>query len=247
MIHSGLHRNLCPIVAEQHKALRCPTDINTAELVRNINVMCLTASEFGAACKEFPILFIASQSADTNGVQVVPVAVMGLQEGENLFVSSDADGQAKWLARYMPALVKFYPFGVSALNDQRWALCVDDAWEGWARNHGEILFNEHAQPTAFLQDRFKRGESLHSDTALTVEACSQLHEMRLLHERVFNVTTPDGQSYSIGGFYAVDQDRLASLSRSEVADLFRSGQMGMIMAHQISLDNLVVLANRRWE
>ncbi|SMG61118.1 SapC family protein [Paraburkholderia susongensis] len=247
MIHSGLHKNLLPIVAEQHKTLRCPTDVNTAEFVRNINVMCLIGSEFGAACKEFPILFIPSQSADTEKPQVVPVAVMGLQDGENLFVSTDADGRAQWGARYMPALVRFYPFGVTALKGQRWALCVDDAWEGWARGEGESLFDEHVQPTAFLQDRFKHGESLHNEATLTVEACSKLHEMRLLHERVFNVTTRDGQSYSIGGFYAVDQERLASLSRSEVADLFRSGQMGMIMAHQISLDNLGVLAERRWE
>lgn len=72
--------------------------------------------EFGLAAHCYPVVF----SNEENGL---PVAVFGLEAGENLFV----DKTGRWEAgQYVSAYVRRYPFIALAPQDStEYALCVD--------------------------------------------------------------------------------------------------------------------------
>jgi hypothetical protein len=74
---------------------------------------------------------------------------------------------------------------------------------------------------------------------------------RLLHfgvlqPRVFNVNMPDGNGFSVEGFYSLDEKRLADLSKMQLAELHRNGGLHILSLHKASLGNLDELAQRRW-
>ena len=68
---------------------------------RRAHSLVLAAAEFNEACKEYAIVFTRSPAG-----KVVPVAMLGLRAGDNLFVGEDG----RWDARYVPAFVRRYPF-----------------------------------------------------------------------------------------------------------------------------------------
>jgi hypothetical protein len=59
------------------------------------NSVILAGVEFAVAAKEYPLVFAQA------GGQVVPVALLGLRNEENLFIADDGN----WDARYLHALV----------------------------------------------------------------------------------------------------------------------------------------------
>ena len=72
-----------------------------------INSVPLTAIEFREAQADYPIVFAGNKEG------VMPAVILGLREGENLYLSSDG----KWDARYIPAFVRRYPFVFSKSDD----------------------------------------------------------------------------------------------------------------------------------
>ena len=76
-----------------HKDSKIAPLRNDFGFARNTNSVILAGVEFTEAAKEYPIVF--AQAGDT----VVPVALLGLRNEENLFIKEDGG----WDARYVPA------------------------------------------------------------------------------------------------------------------------------------------------
>lgn len=79
------------------------------------NSVILAGVEFSEAAKEYPIVF--TQAGD----KVVPVALLGLRNEENLFV----DGKGGWDGRYIPSFVRRYPFILAETGGDRPAVWPD--------------------------------------------------------------------------------------------------------------------------
>ena len=75
----------------------------------------LVAQEMARACTCLPIAFVRE------GDGFVPVAVQGFQPGQNLWVNPDG----RWLAQYVPAAYRGYPFPLARTEQDQWVLCVD--------------------------------------------------------------------------------------------------------------------------
>ena len=71
-------------------------------------VVPLVAQELPRAAGAFPVGFVREADA------FVPVAVMGLEQGQNLFVAADG----RWAGRYIPAACRGYPFTLASLRMQ---------------------------------------------------------------------------------------------------------------------------------
>ena len=104
-----------PLDPAQHQTL----GVNAAEkpyaFVGQTNFVPLTVTEFAAAALSYPVIFM--------GAQKQPAAVMGLRNGENLFVSPEGDFRPD---AYIPAFVRRYPFVFADdKSNQRLILCVD--------------------------------------------------------------------------------------------------------------------------
>ena len=61
--------------------------------------------EFARAAAVYPIVFVEDKTKDA----FRPVTLLGLDAGENLFVSESG----KWEASYIPAIIRRYPFALA--------------------------------------------------------------------------------------------------------------------------------------
>ena len=86
------------------------------------------------ACHRFPPLNdVPDGYVRCGGDEFRPVALLGLNAGQNLFV----DAAGKWQASYVPAIIRRYPFALTPRGtDGQYIVCLDEgsdlrAWHAW--------------------------------------------------------------------------------------------------------------------
>ncbi|MFN6993812.1 MAG: SapC family protein [Aquincola tertiaricarbonis] len=241
MIHPALHKNPVALDRDQHRTLRVRQDYADVSHTAALNSMFLTAVEFADACKEYPIVFVrAGTDPQTQKPDIAPVAVFGLTPDENLF----ADG-TRWQADYVPAVLRAYPFAMAQLNEQNYAVCIAREWPGFSETEGTPLFEADGKPTAYLTEMQQFLEKLELEVQRTRLVGQKLVELELLRDMRFDATLPDGNKLTVDGFLAIDEAKFAALPDDKVLELHRSGILGLINAHQLSLGNMTRLIQRR--
>jgi hypothetical protein len=245
MISSELHKQPIALDRHQHRALKLRDDMNPLRAAAGLNAMFLTAAEFGDACKEYPILFLRAGTNAAGKEQVAPVAVMGLLKGENLFMDSVAGQEPTWDGQYVPALLRAYPFTLGQLQAGQWAVCIDQGWAGWSQTEGRPLFSDAGEPTPYMDEMRGFVERLEAEVERTRVVGERLMELKLLQDKRFDATLPDGSPLSVDGFLAADENRINELSDAEILELHRSGALGVLVTHQVSLGNMRSLLTKR--
>jgi hypothetical protein len=66
----------------------------------------------------------------------------------------------------------------------------------------------------------------------------------VLKQMKAEATLPDGQTVSVDGFHAIDEDRLHALPDATVLELHRTGMLALMQVHLLSLANIRHLVNR---
>lgn len=216
---------------EQHKDMKVSAPKNYA-FTRETNSVVLTGIEFAKACRQFPIVFTR------NGEQVVPVAVLGMQDNENLFVNQDD----QWTGSYIPAYIRRYPFVLANRGEDQdqFLICVENAALG--KRSGERLFDKDGNQTEYLQNATRFMQEYHQGFLRTIAFGKKLDELGLFQEMNARVTRDDDSSVVLGEFLSVSEDALMKLTSSAADELFRMGYLGWIYAHLISLDLFPELA-----
>ncbi len=199
------------------------------------NSLYLAGVEFTDACKEYPIVFTSM-----GGGKVVPVAMLGLRDGENLFV----DEGASWAGKYIPAFVRRYPFVLAELPGQQMGVCIDTAYAGFNDKEGEPLFDADGTNTAFLQNALDFLNRYQIEHMRTDRFCARLVELDLLVEMNAKAELVDGSSYLVNGLQVVDERKLLEITDSQAVEFFRSGELSWLYAHLMSLSNLNGLIDR---
>lgn len=216
---------------DEHKSMKVSAPKDYA-FTSETNSVVLTGIEFAKACRHFPIVFTR------NGDQVVPVAVLGMRDNENLFV--DKNGQ--WKASYIPAYIRRYPFVLAnrGKDEDQFLICVENA--ALRKRSGEALFDNEGNQTEYLQNATRFMQEYHQGFLRTVEFGKKLDELELFQEMNARVTRDDDSSVVLGQFLSVNEDALMRLTSSAADELFRSGYLGWVYAHLISLDLFPELA-----
>src|SRR5690606_3825208 len=102
-----MFKNLKPLSSEQHRGLRLnpqqPFHFASSEVL-----IPLVAGEAAMAAREYVIVF--GKSPDN-----VLQALVGVEPGKNLYVSDTGH----WMARYVPAHVRRYPFQLAQHPEQQ--------------------------------------------------------------------------------------------------------------------------------
>lgn len=233
MINQLIHRQVEAIDSARHRGTRLRVQQADWSFASGINSIFVTATEFGDACREYPVVFINAGKDEAGKMLVAPVAVLGMSNNENLFVNGTA-----WRARYIPAVLRSYPFCTARVDNERFAVCIDAAFPGVSQTEGEALFTAEGKPTPFLENAQKQLEVLETETQRTRLMCQKLVDMDLLRDMRFDATFPDGRKHSVDGFFAVDQERAGAMTDAQALDLHKTGVMGLIHAHWISLGNM---------
>jgi len=127
------YKELTPLNSEVHQAWRARTT-DKASWMANQHAVPLTTEEFAKAQRFFPIIF---SSADTP----VPLALMALNEGANVYVTDDGAFNAEM---YIPAYARRYPFLLARLEpgEDTLSLCMDATSDlVGAFDDGDALFD----------------------------------------------------------------------------------------------------------
>jgi hypothetical protein len=195
-------------------------------------------SEFAMVQKHFPITFVPG------GDGPVPVALVGLQEDENLFVESDGS----WAEdTYIPAYVRRYPFVFGEIpGEDRGYLCVDTKAEVFAATNPARPFFNGTEPTELTNQALEFCRQFNDDLNLTRAFGKELEQRKLLKEVELRYRTPTGQDATAGRVVSVDPEAFDRLSNDDYLDFRTRGMLALIHFQMTSLTNWVRLGTR-WE
>jgi len=209
--------NPVTISLERHGALqlRAPLDFGFA---REANAVPLTLAEIPLAAQWYPVAFAAGEGSR-------PVAILGLREGENLFV----DETGGWRdGAYVPIYVRRYPFILTQQEDMV-ALCINEGEDVLIPAGGAPLF-ENNQPTGLLESAMQFCRSAQAAERATQPFVDALRALELLDGRRAVIDLPDGGQMSLSGFETIDEGRLRALDDETFLELRRQGWLGAIYA-----------------
>lgn len=238
------YKKVAPLNKETHGELHVE-EIKDYLHTRETNSIYVAAVEFQLAAREYPIVF--ARGADE---RFFPALLLGLEENKNLFV----DARGKWLAEYIPAYVRRYPFilaapladaGQEAGQDTTFTVCIDEDFPGFNQNRaGKPLFDEQGKQTALLDQAMDFLRDYQSQVELTAGFCQNLAGLGLFEPMQANVEMASGAKHVLGGFFGVNRDKLKALRPEQLAELLKSDEMELIFAHLASLANLDNLMKR---
>lgn len=198
--------------------------------------MPLLAQEFRVAAREFPILFAG------NSDQVTPAVLLGLGPNENLFV--DAEGH--WLANYIPAFARRYPFIFSSVDQGKTlTLCIDEEFPGLnTEGEGQRLFTDDGEQTEYLNSVLEFHKDFQIAQQRTQAFCKRLVELDLLESMQMQLRFGSGEKIAISGFMAVDRGKLKALKGDRLVKLNRIDELELIFLHLQSLQNIDEVAKQ---
>jgi hypothetical protein len=201
----------------------------------------LTVGEFPLAAVTGPIIFV--------GDEKLPIAVMGLNAGENMFLRDDGLFEP---GVYIPAYIRRYPFVFA--NDeaaQKMVLCIDRSAEFVVEsNPDQPFFEGDGQPSQYTKNCIEFCNNFEIERQRTMSFVQLLKDLDLFESKTANFTpmnadgTP-GEAQKIAEYFGVSEERLNKLSPDKFVELRDNGALAQIYAHLISLvgwDRLVALA-----
>jgi hypothetical protein len=232
-----------PLSVDLHKGLGVKPMDGPFKFAKAGHAVPLTVTEFALTAVCMPIIFV--------GEEKTPLAVMGLNAGQNMFLQDNGMFEP---GVYVPAYIRRYPFVFA--NDSaagRMILCIDRAAEFIIEN-GEIkFFNEDGSPTEYTQNCINFCNDYEQERGRTESFVELLKELDLFDVRKATFTPPNpdgtvGEPQTIAEYFAVSEDKLNALPAEKLVELRDNGALGQIYAHLTSLvgcDRLVALAMAR--
>lgn len=208
------------------------------------HVVPLTVAEFSLAALSYPIIFA--------GEQRQPLAVMGLNAGNNLFVKSDGTFE---VGEYIPAYIRRYPFVLA--NDEkgeRMIVCIERPAQIFKEEGFDMaLFNDDGEPSEYTANAIKFCEDFETERRRTEQFVNLLTELDLFETKraMFTPMSADGtagQPQQLADYFGVSEEKLRALPDEKVIELHKSGALEKIYNHLSSLvgwDRLIAISAAR--
>lgn len=222
-----LYNDLVPLSSQEHADYRVRR-IDSAPFLKDVHAVPLTVEEFILAQRFYPIIFSVGENP-------VPLALMGLNQGVNVFV----DDKGELLNEvYVPAYIRRYPFMLARLDQgsEELSLCFDPSSEAvGAFDEGEVLFAE-GQPSDVTKNLLAFNEQFEIAGQKTGQFLKELAEMKLLMDGEVTIQ-PEGadKPFVYRGFQMIDENKLRELRGDQLRKMMQSGMLPVIHAHLFSL------------
>ncbi|WP_160154689.1 SapC family protein [Microbulbifer sp. ALW1] len=202
--------------------------------------------EFRALQGQYPIFF----QKDANSGAFFPLALLGLQPGENLYLR---DG--RWATSYTPLTIRRGPFLIGRQNfvedgvqKVRRVIHVDLDNPRINRQQGEALFLEYGGSSPYLDGVADMLDAIHTGIEQNEKFVRALQVHGLLESFTMDITLDNGESNQLKGFYTIDEERLRALNAEDLNELHRAGFLEaiyMVLASQAQVRRLIDEKNRR--
>ena len=233
--------------SQDHADLRVITDYRSSFGDAQMQVM-VFPFEFRNIQACYPIFF----QADAND-QFYPVALLGFEEGENLFLD-----EPNWRAPYVPAMLRRQPFlvGVKDANTeaggttQARVLSIDLNHPRVSRDEGEALFKPLGGRTDFLEEQAGLLETLHDGLSHCQEFTNALAEQGLIESVTLDISLSNGSRNQLIGLSGINEERVQELSGDVLEEFNRRGfllPLFMAMASSTNMRTLIDLKNEQVE
>ena len=221
------YNQLEPLSSSAHGAWKARR-MESAPFLAQTHAVPLTVEEFALAQRHFPIVFSVGENP-------VPLALMGLNEGVNVFV--DEEGKLTSDV-YVPAYVRRYPFMLARLRPDvdELSLCFDPTADAVGPfEEGEALFQDD-QPSETTKQILGFCENFEQAGMQTGAFMKELADNKLLIDGEVSIQ-PEGsaQPFIYRGFQMISEDALKNLRGDVARKMIQSGLLPLIYAHLFSL------------
>lgn len=222
------YNGLEPLSSEVHANYKVKSS-DTAPFLVGQHAIPVTVEEFPLIQRHMPIVF-------SSGEDAIPIALMGLNEGVNVFMSDE--GRLIDENVYVPAYVRRYPYMLARLRPDadELSLCFDPSSPTiGAFDEGDALFTD-GQPSELTQNILKFNENFEQAAARTSQFMKEVKELDLLMEGEVTIQQ-DGveQPFVYRGFQMIDEKKLSELRGDQLRKISQSGLLPLLYAHLFSL------------
>ena len=199
--------------------------------------------ELGILQAEYPLFFIKN----TESGHFEPVALLGFDQGENLFLGGD-----QWLARAQPLSIQRQPFLIGFQERQEGGLTervpvvtVDLDAPSVSREEGEPVFLPHGGEAPLLEHINAVLATIHDGHQALQTFSRVLVGLDLLEPLRLDIQFDNGSRHAVEGLYRIDEDRLAALDGGSLQALHEGGHLQQVYMMLASLPTLEVLIGRK--
>lgn len=191
----------------------------------------LVAQELPKAQLHLPIAFVSQESG------FIPVAVLGLQTGKNLFVAPNG----RWLGGYIPANYRSYPFALASnAAGQQILICDEDS--GLINETGsEPFFDPEGNAAPGIQKLLDFLTQVQQNRILTQRICNALAENQLIQPWPITLQTGT-EKRQIEGLHRIDETALNALPAEAFEALRQSGALPIAYCQLLSMQHLPMLS-----
>lgn len=236
MSNFAFYKKVAALNSKIHRNLKFAADETTFAFASDTTAVLLAHVEFAEAAREYPIVFVRGQDR-----QMRPVVLLGVREGENVFV----DAQGKWDARYIPAFVRRYPFVMAEGDTQgQLVVCMDENCPALNTDHGELLIDAEGNLQPRMNEVIQFLQNFQQEFMRTELITRQLDELGLFIQQGARFDTAMGETFQLNDFCLIDEAKFGRLADDKLPQLFRSGALGMAYLHLASLGNMRKLLDR---
>jgi hypothetical protein len=206
--------------------------IESAPQMGTTHAVPVTVDEFALLQRHYPIVFSV-------GGDPVPLALMGLNEGSNVFL--DPTGLPNDPGIYIPAYMRRYPFLLARLrpDSDELSLCFDPTSGAVGEfEEGEALFTG-TDPSDATKAVLQFCEQFETAGQRTSAFIQELKASDLLMDGEVAIQ-PEGaaQPFVYRGFRMVDEEKLRNLRGDELRKMNQTGMLALVYAHLFSLSQI---------
>ena len=220
-----LYSALEPLNTTQHSEMHIK---RLERLPNEAHAIPATVDEFALLQRHYPIVFSVGDTP-------VPLALMGLNEGVNVFFEN---GKLIDDNVYVPAYLRRYPFLLARLrpDTDELSLCFDPTSGAVGKfKEGEALFDGN-QPSETTKAILQFCEQFETAGQRTSAFMDEIKKSGLLMDGEVAIQ-PEGaeQPFIYRGFQMVDEEKLRELRGDELRKMNQNGMLPLIFAHLFSL------------
>ncbi len=229
-----------PLTPESHGRLAITPRLDPFAYAAQAHIVPIQISEFGLACMSYPIIFA--------GDQKTPMAILGLRQGESLFISREGRYAEN---AYIPGFIRRYPFVLAGDGAQdQLVVCIDrDA--PMLSETGELPLFKDGKLTPFAEQAVQFCSDFENDRRLTDQFVARIVELDLFEPKAatFRPRNPDGSladPIQLADYFAISEEKVNALPDADLRELQTTGALRQVHAHVLSLlnwDRLVVRAS----
>ncbi|MDO9011450.1 MAG: SUMF1/EgtB/PvdO family nonheme iron enzyme [Gallionella sp.] len=228
MINSDFYKKVVALNPDSHRNLRFDATRVNYGFAGECTALAIACTELAQAIQEYPVVFVRGQDQ-----QFSLALLLGVREGENLFVSA----AGLWDGAYIPAYLQHYPFVIAGdSQEEPLIVSVDESCAAINADSGELLIDDQGMVQQRLHEELQFMQAFQKEIARTELMVRQLAELDLF--------VPLNEAVSVGDLYAIDAARFKLIEATVLPDLFGSGALRLAFLHLDSLDNIRKLLNK---